>query len=214
MRTQLNGSSRHSSYLCRLRRDIARDLHAGDRIPALTREFNRTTETVSTHTANGSIETREMPEINAAVLERDPRLRRVSDLVKEHYNEPLPLHRAAQAAHLETSYFSRYFHDKTGVTFLRWLSWYRVQQTISQIEQTKCTVTCAALECGFSDVRSCQRAFLRHTGKTAAEIKRLANRQVHRNSGIYGIALPFAQWLSDCAEFCLPEITQAAACFV
>ncbi len=209
MRTESNVPVRNSSYLCRLRRDIARDLHGGDRIPALTREFNRTTYSASPQ-AHAAIDSREMPEINGEALERDPRLRRVTDLVKDHYDEPLPAQRAAKAANLETAYFSRYFHEKTGVTYLSWLSWFRVQQTIHLIEETRCTVTCAALTCGFSDMRTCQRAFLRHTGKTASEVKRHSIPHSKRNTGtgLFGLALPFTEWLGEFAECCLPEIAQ------
>jgi len=155
-----------------------------------------------------------MPEINAAVLDRDPRLRRVTDLVCAHFDEPLPLQRAARVANLEPTYFSRYFHERTGVTFLSWLSWIRVQETIHLIEETHCTVTCAALKCGFADVRSCQRAFIRHTGKTASEIKRLANEHTERKSGVLGAAFPFLEWIGELADSCLPEIAHAAACLI
>jgi AraC-like DNA-binding protein len=215
MRTESNVPVRNASYLCRLRRDIARDLHAGDRVPALTREFNRTTRSGSSHSP-AAVDSREMPQINGEALERDPRLRRVTDLVRDHYDEQLPAQRAARAANLETAYFSRYFHEKTGVTYLSWLNWFRVQQTIHMIEETHCTVTCAALTCGFSDVRTCQRAFLRHTGKTASEIKRHAHRHTKRNSGtgLFGVALPFIEWLGEFTEVCLPEIAQTASYFV
>jgi len=155
-----------------------------------------------------------MPDINADILHRDPRLRRVTDLVNSHYDEPLPLERAAKAANLEPSYFSRYFHERTGVTYLSWLSWVRVQHTIHLIEETHCTVTCAALESGFTDVRSCQRAFIRHTGKTASEIKRNANEVPERNSGVLGIALPFIELVSEFVDTCVVEIAYNAACLI
>ena len=94
----------------------------------------------------------------------DRRLRRVRRYVHRHFAESLPLERVASVAGLERSYFSRYFHDKTGVCFHDWLRSVRIAHALSMMETEDMTLTQIAFATGFGDLRTFERACEKSTG--------------------------------------------------
>lgn len=95
---------------------------------------------------------------------RDRRLLRVRHFVEGHYTEPLPLERVAAVAGLERSYFSRYFHSKTGVCFHDWLRDLRIVRALALMREEDLTLTQIAFDSGFGDLRTFERACERSTG--------------------------------------------------
>ncbi|GMR17287.1 MAG: hypothetical protein BMS9Abin32_361 [Gammaproteobacteria bacterium] len=105
-------------------------------------------------------------------LAYDTRLERVRLFVEQRYAEPLPLDRVAQVAGLEKSYFSKYFHQKTGVCFHDWLHWIRVGHAIELMRSRELSVTEVAYAVGFQDLRTFERAFTRCTGQCPKTMKK------------------------------------------
>jgi AraC-like DNA-binding protein len=99
------------------------------------------------------------------------RLAKVEEFVFRRYHEPLELETVAAVAGLERTYFSRYFHDKTGVRFRQWLTWVRILQAVAQLRAKEVPVTRLAFAVGFQDLRTFQRAFRKHTGATPRQIR-------------------------------------------
>jgi AraC-like DNA-binding protein len=100
-----------------------------------------------------------------------PRLRRLERFVKTHYSEPIPLTRAAKFVGLERTYFSTYFHRKSGICFHEWLNWVRVQRAMEMFQESNVAVTKVCFEVGFSDLGTFERNFLKCTGLSPVSYK-------------------------------------------
>lgn len=110
--------------------------------------------------------------INHHRFDYDARLDRVNRFVDQHYADPLPLETVASVAGLEKSYFSRYFHQKTGVCYHDWLHWIRVNHAIDLMRSRELSVTEIAFAVGYQDLRTFERAFEKCTGQCPKVIKK------------------------------------------
>lgn len=100
------------------------------------------------------------------------RLRRVRRYCFQHLGEPISLASAADVAALEPTYFSAYFHDKTGVCFSHWLSHLRVKEAKRLLTTTDRPISLIAQDVGYNNLTSLERAFKRCTGGTPSEYRR------------------------------------------
>ena len=114
--------------------------------------------------------------LNPSAFTYDSRLAKVEQFVLLHYPDPLPLETVARVAGLEKTYFSKYFHEKTGMCYLAWLSWIRVQFAIALVRAADLPITEVAFSVGFQDVRTFVRAFTRHVGTSASALRRYLRR--------------------------------------
>ena len=101
----------------------------------------------------------------------DPSLWKVKEYVDRHYPEPLSLEAVAKIAGLESADFSELFHDKTGIRFDDWLSSVRVIYAIELMAHgdrplTEQSLKKIALEVGFGDLSTFERAVEKFTGRT------------------------------------------------
>ena len=97
-------------------------------------------------------------------IERDERLRRVDQYVRENITEPIRLEDAARVAALSRAYFSSYFRQQTGIGFLRWLQRLRVRRAEALMRNATKTLAEIGYRSGFKDTRTFQRTFKRHRG--------------------------------------------------
>jgi len=110
--------------------------------------------------------------INTEAFDYYRRLRRVRKLVEEHYDEQIPLDRAAGVACLERKYFSAFFRSKTGVCFRDWLAYQRSLRAAELMRRTNVSTLHVAFAVGFRDVRTFERTFKRCMGVTPGQYKR------------------------------------------
>ncbi len=110
--------------------------------------------------------------VNARAFTYYPRLTRVKTYVENHLAEPLNLETLAEVAGLEKTYFSRFFHEKTGVRYHEWVNSVRIDRAIELMRGKDLAITELAYEVGFQDMRTFQRAFERRTGLTPHAMKK------------------------------------------
>jgi two-component system response regulator YesN len=101
------------------------------------------------------------------------RLRKLKDYVQERLNEKISLKTAADIAAFERTYFSFFFHQKTGIRFADWLRRIRIGRAISLAKQADYSVAELSWAVGFKEVRTFQRAFKKYTNLTPLQFKRL-----------------------------------------
>lgn len=112
-------------------------------------------------------------EINHAAFSYYDRLGRVKRYVERHYrDEDLSLAKLASVAGLERRYFSSFFHDKTGVRLMDWVTWVRVREAIALMKTRNHSISRIAGSVGFRDLRTFERAFKRCTDQTPSELKK------------------------------------------
>lgn len=99
-------------------------------------------------------------------------LNKVYEYVNYHYDESIDLAMAAGIAGLERTYFSRYFHDKTGMGFHQWLNSIRIKHAMGKMVVSEQPLIEIAFSVGFQDLRTFQRAFKKYAGCCPREFKR------------------------------------------
>ena len=79
--------------------------------------------------------------------------------IGEHFREELKLSQVARTFGYHPSYFSRYFRNTFGISFVRYLIMLRLREAVLLLQSGKRTVTECAIESGFGSMRSFYRAF-------------------------------------------------------
>jgi two-component system response regulator YesN len=101
-----------------------------------------------------------------------PRLAKVKRYVDRNLLEAVDLSRAAEIAGLEKTYFSKFFHDKTGVCFHDWLSQVRVTRAADLMRSRDLSITEVAFAVGFRDLRTFERVVEKCTGMSPRVLKK------------------------------------------
>lgn len=101
-----------------------------------------------------------------AALDHEPRLRRLSVYITADLSEPVSQKKAAEFVGLERRYFSTFFHEATGYTFIDWSRSIRME-CAKQMLEARATVQEAALAVGYYDLTTFTRAFKKHSGGIA-----------------------------------------------
>jgi len=117
--------------------------------------------------------------VDASVFSSHRRLTNVRVFVDLCYSQPISLADAANVAGMESTYFSKYFHRRTGVCFHDWLSSVRVQHARSLLKAENLSLTEVATRVGFGSLRSFERSFQRHHGCTPRAFKRTVQPKYH-----------------------------------
>lgn len=110
--------------------------------------------------------------INKAAFSYYERLARLDRYVEKHLAEEIARADAARVAGLEVNYFSTFFHRKTGVLFRDWLAHRRVNHAKQLLKEKNLSITEVSLDAGFTDLRTFERAFKKHAGRTPFAYKK------------------------------------------
>ena len=110
--------------------------------------------------------------INTAAFDYYSRLGKVKRFVDEHYADRVTLQKMADIACLEQKYFSTYFHSKTGMRFVDWIAWVRVDHAMDLLRRGDKPIWLVSEAVGFCDLRTFERAFKKWTELTPTEFKK------------------------------------------
>ena len=77
---------------------------------------------------------------------------------------------AAEYINLNKSYFSKYFHKFSGMTFTQYLNILKVSAAIEKIHEKKINMTEISISCGFGTIRNFNRVFKSLTGYSPKSI--------------------------------------------
>lgn len=117
--------------------------------------------------------------VDASAFGRHQRLSKVRVFVDLYHSHPISLADAAKVAGMESTYFSKYFHRRTGVCFHDWLSSERVRHARNLLEAENLSLSEVATRVGFGSLRSFERSFQRHHGCTPTAFKKSLRLQYH-----------------------------------
>ena len=109
--------------------------------------------------------------INPAAFEYYGRLGKVKRYIEQHFAEDVTLKTAANVACLEEKYFSHFFHDKTGLRFVDFVAYVRVEHAKQLIEEHDTPISEVAAGVGYHNRRTFERAFKKWTGTTPTAFK-------------------------------------------
>lgn len=100
------------------------------------------------------------------------RLKTVCSFVEAHLDQPINRDQAASVVHLTPNAFSRYFKQRSGITFQEFLNNRRIGHACRLLMDPNPTVTEISLRCGFQNITSFNRCFRRLKGTNPSDFRR------------------------------------------
>jgi AraC-like DNA-binding protein len=113
-------------------------------------------------------------EIQEAAFKYYGSLEKIKRHVEENYSLSISLDAAARVACMEATYFSAFFHAKTGVRFRDWLQQVRIGRSMDLMATKDHSVTEVAFAVGYSDLRTFERAFKKIAKVAPRQFKKMA----------------------------------------
>ena len=113
-----------------------------------------------------------LPKPNPTAFTYYARLERVKRYVETHLSGDLSVAKVSAIAGMERTYFSNFFHDKTGVRYRDWLASLRIERAKQMLRSANHSIARVATSVGFGSLRSFERTFKRYTGVTPNAFKR------------------------------------------
>lgn len=101
----------------------------------------------------------------------NPLMQSVLDHIDRHYTRPLGLPELAEAAHMSSTAFSKYFTKCNGIGPAQYIIRKRIALAVRLLEETDRTVLEIALECGFRNMANFYKAFRSLTGLVPGEYR-------------------------------------------
>lgn len=95
--------------------------------------------------------------------------------MEDNYADNISLTFAAKQMNFSESHFSKVFKKLIGINFITYLNMVRVEHAATQLKTTTSRVTDIALNCGFNNIRTFNRAFKEITGCTPSEFLKLTD---------------------------------------
>lgn len=92
--------------------------------------------------------------------------------VERNFSNHIDLQSAADELGFTTSYFARFFKRFTGITFMEYLTAYRVGRVQRLLAERRMNVTQIAEATGFASVKTFNRVFKAHTGMSPREYQK------------------------------------------
>lgn len=100
------------------------------------------------------------------------RLRGVIQWVQDHYKEDISQEFVANKFYFTKEYFARFFRKNTGMTFMEYVTRYRIGKAKEELMSSDKTVLDTAMDCGFSDARGLINAFRKYEGTTPLQFRK------------------------------------------
>lgn len=101
------------------------------------------------------------------------RFQDILSYMEDHCDENITLRDAAERIGFSPSHFSKFFHQMTGTCFVQYLNFIRTSMAAEMLGTTNRKITEIAFSCGFSNIRTFNRVFLKNTGYTPSDYLRL-----------------------------------------
>lgn len=109
--------------------------------------------------------------MSAASSRKIARYKTIITYMENHYQEPLSLEQLSDLISCNEQYLCRFFREIAGVSPIRYLISYRLEQACSLLTRTTHPVTDIALECGFENISYFIRKFREEKGCTPKEYR-------------------------------------------
>ena len=107
----------------------------------------------------------------------------LNDIDQNYYDYTLT--KASSLMNMNSSYFSRFFHNHIGIPFSKYLNCVKIEKAINLIHTSNNNITEIALSCGFQTIRNFNRTFKEYTGYCPTNIPDDYNfngLNIHKNS--------------------------------
>ena len=92
--------------------------------------------------------------------------------ITDHYQESLTLEEVAGHVQLSPYYFSKLFKDEAGMTFIEWLTSFRIEQAKKLLDDTNLSLKEISYEVGYHNPNYFSRVFKKMVGKAPTDYRR------------------------------------------
>lgn len=99
------------------------------------------------------------------------KLTSVFDYVMSNYQKDIDLDNIAQVAGYSSYYFTRFFKESTGMTFMNYLNHYRISKAIEELLINDSSILEISLNAGFKSIKTFNRVFKNLKGCSPTEYK-------------------------------------------
>lgn len=103
------------------------------------------------------------------------RIQDIKYYIEEHFQADIDLEDIAKFCFLSKEYLSRFFKENMGITVFQYLNYVRAKQAKKLLCETNYSATRVASECGFSGIRTMDRALMKNYYMTSRQLKTQAS---------------------------------------
>lgn len=103
--------------------------------------------------------------------DQDELLPVIFKFVEDSFSSDCTLKALAKSTSYSYEYLSKYFRDRTGITFTDYVCHYRINEACYILQNSEQSILQTSLECGFESLRSFNRNFKKALGITPSEYK-------------------------------------------
>ena len=103
---------------------------------------------------------------------QDKMLLQFEEYLAENYPNDISLSAAAEKAGLSPAYFSTVFKEKTGHSFVDYVSEYRINEAKRLLLETEDTLNEIAVQVGYYNANSLTKVFKKYTGVTPGQFRK------------------------------------------
>lgn len=100
-------------------------------------------------------------------------VQRVTAFCLANLHRPLSLSILSEELHISKSHLSHLFVERMGISFTKYIHRLRVNEACARLKTTEEKIIDIAFAAGFSDVRTFNRVFLRYTGLSPGQYRKL-----------------------------------------
>lgn len=104
-----------------------------------------------------------------------PFTKQIRDLLKDKLSQSVSIEFMAESVHMSVRNFSRVFLKESGMTPGRFLEKMRLDQAKNMLEYTEMSIDMIAEKCGFSNVISLRRLFLKYLSVSPSQYRKTCN---------------------------------------
>lgn len=105
----------------------------------------------------------------------------IMEYVAQHYQEPATQGEIARKMGFSREHFCRYFKQYTGITFLEYVTRYRLNKAREKMEVSTDTALDIALDVGFFSVKQMREAFKKYYGVTPSQYRKSLQTTIYTN---------------------------------
>jgi len=106
-------------------------------------------------------------------MEKLQKLDKVFQYVDKYYQTNIDLESISKVAGFSKYYFTRFFKENTGVTFIDYLNNFRITKAEWHLMEEKDSITEVAYKAGFNSVKTFNRVFKKSKGCAPMEYRRV-----------------------------------------
>ena len=99
------------------------------------------------------------------------RLTSIVDYIQKNYTHKLSLTELAKAEKMDMTYLSHFIKKQLGISFREYVNRLRLERAVDLVVNTRMRMIDVCVDCGYSDYRYLNKAFLAEFGMTPAQLR-------------------------------------------